>query len=117
MSTIEPTTTVYDEGGADALIITWTPLTTGDDGTGVTRSSAADRTVQVIGTAAGATLTFQGSNDGTNWATLHDPQGNDLAFTATGIKAISEATYYVRPLVAGGAGTSLTCILFAKVAT
>lgn len=117
MTTITPTTAVYDDGGADALIITWTPLGVGDDGAGVTRSSAADRTVQVIGTAAGATLTFQGSNNGTDWATLHDPQGNDLAFTSVGIKAISEATYYVRPIVSGGAGTSFTVILFAKVAS
>ncbi len=118
MSTITQTTTLFNDGGVDSLIISWGAFTTnGDVGEAVTRSAAADRSVQVIGTAAGGTLSFQGSNDGTNWQTLHDPQGNLLDFTGEGIKAISEATYYVRPSLTGGAGTSMTCVLFAKVGT
>ncbi len=117
MSIITQTTTTFNDGGVTSLIISWATMTTGDSGDPVTRSAAADRSIQVIGTAAGGTLSFQGSNDGTNWQTLHDPQGNLLDFTGEGIKAISEATYYVRPLITGGAGTSMTCVLYAKVGT
>ena len=67
----------------------------------------ADRSVQVAGTFNAGTLTIEGSNDGTNWAALTDPQGNALAITAAKIEQLSEITRYVRPRVTAGTGVNL----------
>jgi hypothetical protein len=63
--------------------------------------------VQLAGTAgAGLNVVVEGSNDGTNWATLKDPFANPIAFTTAGISQIVEISRYIRPRVAGGDGTT-----------
>jgi len=90
--------------------VKWTPLTnTNVDGGAFGMADFQDRTIQVLGTFGGATVTIQGSNDdGTTWATLTDPLGNNLAFTAAGIKSITELPQYIRPLLSGGSGSSVS---------
>lgn len=86
----------------------WEALVQGSlDGASIEIPGDADRSVQVIGNFSGpATLTFQGSNDDTNWAPLTDPTGAAIAFTAAGIKQIMEFTRFVRPLVSGEDGST-----------
>jgi hypothetical protein len=43
------------------------------------------------------TLTIQVSNDNTNWSTITDLQGTDVAFTASGNSEISTGAQYIRP--------------------
>lgn len=59
-------------------VFQWTPLTTTNpDGAPIGAVQYADRSVQVVGTfGAGGSITFQGSNDGTNWAALNTAQGS-----------------------------------------
>jgi hypothetical protein len=52
-----------------------------DTGIAIDMTDYADRSVQVEGTFGSATITIEGSNDGTNWETLRDPQGVALTFT------------------------------------
>jgi hypothetical protein len=68
----------------------------------------ADKSVQVIGTFGGATVTIQGSNmkDTPTYATLNDDGGTALTFTSAGIKKIRENTYWVRPIISGGDETT-----------
>lgn len=72
------------------------------------------RSVQFTGTfGTGGTILLEGSNDGTNYVTLTDPQGNAISKTAAGIEAIEETTVYIRPRVSAGDGTtSLVATLF-----
>jgi hypothetical protein len=74
--------------------------------------------VAISGTFGGATVTLQGSNDGTNWFTLNDPLGNDLAWLSstatTGLRQIAENTLYLRPITAGGTGTSVVITVLAS---
>lgn len=115
MATVTGTKT--DCGTSRVFVFTWTPLTTTNaDGNSLTAEQYADKSVQVTGTpGVGGSVSLQGSNDGTNWATLTDPQGNALTFTAVGIKMVAEATRYIRPLVTAGDGTtSLTVRVFMK---
>lgn len=67
----------------------------------------ADRSVQVVGTFNGGTLTVEGSNDGTNWVVLTDPQGNNLTITAARLEQIQELTRFIRPRVSAGTGVDL----------
>lgn len=103
--------------GDDAVVrITWANMANGDDGTPVQHIQWADRSLQVVGTfGAGGNLRWEGSNDGTNYATLTDPQGNALDITTAKIEQISEITAKARPRVTAGDGTtSLTVTLLLR---
>lgn len=86
----------------------WETLTTTNTtGSPLAHADFADRSVQVTGTFGGGTLTMQGSNDGgTTWASLTDPQGNAIAFTAAGKEQITELSEVIRPSLSGGNGTT-----------
>ena len=88
--------------------VKWLAIANGDQGAAVTFGAWQDRTVQVTGTfGTGGSVTIQGSNDtGTTWATLTDPLGNALTFTAAGMKQITELPYQIRPSVTAGDGTT-----------
>lgn len=100
------------------VVYLWETIVQGSlDGAAIEVPGYADRSVQVTGNFSGpATLTMQGSNDGgTTWASLTDPQGNAIAFTAAGLKQIMELTKEVRPLASGEDGsTDLDVTLYAK---
>ena len=100
------------------LAYLWAALVTGSlDGAAIEIPGRADMSVQVVGTFDTATLTMQGSNDGTNWAPLTDPQGNAIAMTVAGIEQILEKTRYIRPLVSSvGATTDLDVHLYVRAA-
>lgn len=88
-------------------LITWSGLLNGDDGAAAQWTDFADRCFQVTGTfGAGGSLTIEGSNDGTNWSILSDPQGNPLTFTTGRIEQALELPRYVRPRVTAGDGTT-----------
>lgn len=93
--------------GDRAHVLSWTGLLNGDDGTPVEMPGSADRSIQFLGTfGAGGTIVLEGSNDGTNYATLTDPQGNAISKTAAAIEAVLELTRFVRPRVTAGDGTT-----------
>ncbi len=100
----------------EASVIAWPTLANGDFGAAVQYAGMGDRSIQFHGTfGTGGTVVLQGSNDGSNWYTLTDPQGNAISKTAAGLEAVSEATAYVRPYVSAGDGTtSITATLFAR---
>lgn len=97
-------------------LVLWETLTeTNVDGSALL-CAFADKaiTFQAIGTIGGATVTFQGSLDGTNWFTLKDSTGADAALTAVGGLTIPALPLYVRPLVSGGSGVDLDVYAFVK---
>ncbi len=97
-----------------AFVQQWPGLAAGDDGAPLSASQYTDRSVQVTGNFGGSTVVIEGSNDGTNWSTLTDPQGNDLVLSASKIEMVTEATLFIRPRVVGGAATNLTVSLLVK---
>lgn len=114
MSTINHTR--QNTNNSSTILVTWPALANGDDGSPIPFSQYTDKSVQVIGPfGAGGNLRFEGSNNGTDWAVLTDPQGNALDFTQAKIEMVTEATYLVRPRVTAGDGsTSITVILLAR---
>lgn len=102
--------------GDQGHIVTWALIANGDDGTPLAMVGSADRAIQITGTfGSGGSITIQGSNDGSTYATLHDPGGNDLTFTSPGIHAVLEITKFIRPKVTAGDGTtSLNAILLVR---
>lgn len=108
--------TAASPGSKDAYIFQWSAVPNADTGTPLPFSKYADRSVQVSGTfGAGGTVVLQGSNNGTTYATLTDPQGNALSFTAAGLEQITEIVRFIRPSVTAGDGTtSLTVTIAAR---
>lgn len=112
MATISSTAIVGPPYAAGA---TWALANT-DDGVAVDLHEYSDRSVQVSGTfGVGGTVVIEGSNNGTVWSTLRDPQGTTLSFTAVGLRAVSEMTRHIRPRVTAGDGTTaLSVALFVR---
>lgn len=98
----------------DVWIINWPAMGNADTGTTVGCAGSSDRCVQFSGTFGGATIVLQGSNDGTNWSTLQDPQGNSISKTSAGIFQVLDLTRYIRPVTSGGSGTSIDVNLLVK---
>lgn len=98
----------------NAHIVSWTPLTSANAaGTPIELSGSTIRSIQFSGTFDSATIILEGSNDGTNYQTLTDPQGNAISKTSAALEQIEEATRYVRPSSSGGSGSqSITATLF-----
>jgi hypothetical protein len=106
MATINPT--IERSGDGSILYYTFTGLTTtNDNGAPIPFAEWADRSVQAVGTwGTGGTLKWQGSNDGTNWVDLTDPQGNAISKTSNFVEGVLEITRYARPFVSAGDGTT-----------
>lgn len=98
------------------VIATWPNMTNGEDGQPIELANFADRSVQIVGVfGTGGVLRIEGSIDGTNYAPLTDPQGNNLDITTAKIEAIIEVVRYIRPRVTAGDGTtSLTVSMLMK---
>lgn len=98
----------------ESCVVSWTGLLNGDDGAPIQLGAYSDRSVQFTGTfGVGGTIVLEGSNDGTNYVVLTDPQGNGISKTSASIEAVSEPSRYVRPRVTAGDGTTaLQCHLF-----
>lgn len=85
----------YGEHGV--AVVSWPALGHDDIGGQAGMAHYPKKSVQASGTFSTGALTMEGSNDGVNWATLHDLKGNAVTFTAAGIKQISENTRFIRP--------------------
>lgn len=108
--------TVPDSLHHTCVVASWEAMANGDDGQPIELANFADRSVQVTGTfGLGGMVVIEGSLDGSNYATLTDPQGNALAFAAAKIEAISEVVRWIRPRVTSGDGTTaLTVTMLLK---
>lgn len=97
------------DGFEKTRMVTWEALTknggTLDIGAGVSLGQHSDKTIQAVGTfgAGPGAIHVSGSNDGTNWARLHDAQGVVIALTAAApIAIILEHPLYIRAEVGVG---------------
>lgn len=107
MSVISNTVALIKPWLENAHVISWTPLANGDSGDPIEMPGSVVRSIQFTGTfGSGGTVLFEGSNDGTNYVTLTDPQGNAISKTSASIESIEENTRYVRPRVSAGDGTT-----------
>lgn len=101
---------VSDNKFPNCVTLTWANLlfSTTDTGAPAQYPQFNDKTVHVVGTlGTGGSVSLEGSNDGTNWKVLTDPQGSALTFTAVNvIEAVAECPLFIRPNVTAGDGTT-----------
>lgn len=86
-------------------------LADNDTGVAINMAEYSDRSVQVTGLTADS-LAIHGSNDGTNYVLLTDPQGDALTFAANGLRQIAEATAYIKPVRTGTADVTIVVTLY-----
>ena len=111
MATVTPTTTDLN-GDGSVLFVTWSLTSTNTDGAPVAWVQWADRSVTFTGTWGAATAALEGSNDGSTWLPITDPQGNAISKTANALEACTELTRFVRPnLTTAGSGAAITATL------
>ena len=85
----------------------WVAVANGDTGAPIQTFNLVDLCVTIEGTfSVGGSCTLKGSNDGTNYYALTDPQGNAITKTAAGIEQVTEAPRYIRPEVTAGDGST-----------
>lgn len=91
------------------ILATWDACSTGDTGSVLGADGYNDKTATVTGTAT--TFALEGSNDNTNWFTLHDIDMT-TEITATGIYTIKENPVWIRPNVTTGTSVvvKITCV-------
>lgn len=105
MANVNPT---HDRNSVNGVtLVTWA-LAGADTGLPWSINYAADLTVQVSGTFGGATAVLEGSNDGTNWATLNAVVGTNTSFTSAGIRKAAEMPAYIRAVTSGGTGSAVS---------
>ena len=113
MATRDPVTTFPFETSLDVAVTTWSGLLANDDGAPVRLAVYSDRSVQVVGTFGGATLTLGGSNDGETYEALTDTSGNPITLTAGALKQITELPVFIKPRVFGGDGSTNIKVILA----
>jgi hypothetical protein len=99
------------------IVATWGALNTNNQtAAAVKLPGYSDKSVQFVGSNFdSATISLHGSNDGTNFVVLTDPQGNNVAKTAAGLEAVTENTLWIKPVGASiGTNTSVVVTVFAK---
>jgi len=112
VATRDAVTSFPFETSRDLAVTRWEGLLADDDGAPERLAVYSDRSVQVVGTWGGASLTFGGSNDGVNYVALTDTSGQPLTLTSNALKQIVELPIFIKPRVFGGDGTTnLTCIM------
>ena len=95
-------TVTKSEQPGQSFLHSWTLIQGDATGQAVKIPGAADRAIQFVGTFDSATVVLQGSNDGTNWNTLHDTAGNEISASSAIIAAVAENPLYIRPSSSGG---------------
>lgn len=103
--------TTYPQRGVVHCI--WSALAGTENGDSVSAVGWADKTISASGTFT--TITVQGSNDGTNWAVLHNLQGDDLVIAAAGLEVIAENPLLMR-VASVGAATCTVIVVGRNVA-
>lgn len=97
---------------------TWSGITNSDTAAALVmpRTKGAVAAIQITGTPDSATVILQGSNDGTNWASLTDVNNDAISLTAsTSVVDFSTAAAQIRPSVSGGGGSQdLNVIVVAR---
>jgi hypothetical protein len=107
---------VPDSLNHQCVIVTWPAMPVGESGQAIELANFADRSVQVVGEfGIGGSVRIEGSINGTDYAPLTDPQGNNLDIASAKIEAITELVRYIRPAVTAGDGsTSITVTMLIK---
>lgn len=99
------------EIGKASLTARWDMVTGDTTGDAAEFPDQTDAVVTLTGTWGGGTIVIEGSNDGTTYVTVTDPQGNAISKTANALEQITEVPRYLRPALSGGSGVAVRVMI------
>jgi|ERR1700741_1410316 len=113
---ITPTYAQVGDGDNSYATLAYTLVTATPDGVPFEMLNFSEICMQATGTFGGATVTMQGSNDGTNYFNLTNVAGSTAAsLTAAGGMQVIERPRYIRPnLTVVGAGATIVVTLMLR---
>ena len=97
--------------GKSSIMAQWDLVAADTAGDAAEFPDQTDAVVTLTGTWAGATVVIEGSNDGTTYVTLTDPQGNAISKTQNAVEQITEVPRYIRPSKSGGSGATIRVMI------
>ena len=87
----------------------------GDVGEKIELPGSSEKSVQISGSNFnGATILFEGSNDGDDWFTLNDAFGAPISAAVNKLVSVNENTRFVRPKNTVAEATDVSVTLVAK---
>lgn len=109
MATVSPAITTVTIRGMSVPRLAWSDIVTGDtiESYGLPSPAAVVGSVQIGGTFGGATVTLQGSNDGTTFFGLKDLTGTAISATAAAYFEFTTAALYIKPVVTSGSANAV----------
>ena len=114
MAVIAPVISLLS-GDQSCVTATWTFNPTTDTCAPIEWYEYQDRSVQLVGTFIGNTITIEGTNDGTNFVALNNTLGAAATFTTNKLSQIVEASRLMRPNpTVAGTSTTLTAVAFLR---
>jgi hypothetical protein len=111
MAVVGFTTKTYDQGKkGQGILVEWTGVNEGDTCTRFIAPALSDGCFSVDGTFGGASVALHGSNAQTdaNFTALKDIFDNAIAITTAGKEQVAENPLAYKPVITGGAGTTIT---------
>lgn len=94
----------------------WANMANGDVGEPIVLTKYNDRTLHVTGTfGVGGTVTFEGSNDGTEYLAMRDVFNATVSATEAKLITLAEVPLYVRPHVTAGDGSTVITVICTAV--
>ena len=93
--------------------VRWTGIAAGDTCTPylVRNRYGFVGSIQISGTFGGATVTLEQSNDGVTYFPATDTLGSAISATAGEMSEMSLAAVYLKPVITGGSGGSISVII------
>jgi hypothetical protein len=108
MATITPT--IVDIG-PNTRVVTWTPIANADTAASVEIAGWKRASAQTLGTFGGTSVGLQSSGDDTNFAVQGNIAGTAIAHTVASISDLWLNARTIKPVLTGGAASSITHIL------
>lgn len=92
--------------------VTWETIAHGDTINAFDATNYVVESVQITGTFGGGTVSWTGSNDGTNYVALNNLAGSTAATSSAALIGIQTQTQLVKPAIAGGTGGDVDVTAF-----
>jgi hypothetical protein len=112
MAVIAPTINRAAAPNDSMIVVTWTPVTEADTCAPISLPTHPRCTMHATGAFGAGLASLQGSNNGTDFATLIDQsQTAQASLSAAGLRTSADQPLWYRPHASGGTSMSLTFVL------
>lgn len=96
------------------VIVQWLNVTENDTCESYEDGGGSDKSIHIVGSFGGGSVSLLGSNDGTNFPILKDLEGNAITASSEIITTVRDNVLYFKPGQPGGTSVSVNIHLLSK---